>query len=721
MRVVAFLFALIIIPSIVYSQSRAYEVHQRGMLHETIYNTGEIGRAMDGGSNGIPNGYPPSMEWPPNQHQILAGFEYSGQHNSFGGGVWVGATKDTTRYYSYCGALSTSQALSRTIEGVYSNPISVVRTENYPILADGSINPAYDPNEAEEIIVSKWNTVDSNFRITRTSRAWSSPGYNNFIIFEYEFANNTTDTLKDAFITFTNALSPSSFGYERAFNGWYEQDIRKRSFARLDTKRYLSYVHDWNGKPDTVKSLFDTWSAAGCRGGLNSPQAVGVMMLHYDYAHLVTKGNTKLTVTTAQDSVVWDANNKMKQPYLLRYENGNCDESKVQPWIDITARKTGPAVFADSAYYGSYWVGRVKPNYKNGWAQPVVHGYGYGPYILVPGETAKFSVAEVVGYGPGVAGDSIYSDLGGSTNTSETGGGMHPIPSWYKALSYSDVSSPIGSDYLQTHSLPYYVDSSAISIRDNADRCIQMYTGTPLLKHDGPVGDMTTQFEPKNTPEHGVYGSPSIQLPFPSPVYAMNRLDPYTFCLSWPKKFETFSAPNLRAPVHHYLIYRSPAILGPWAVVGSFQKGDIRFMRDSLYAYNDTLNTDFTDLYYYVVSVDSTGQKSGFTNLTHVNFNTTPMGVASEGLSKENYRISQNYPNPFNPSTIISYSVPKESKVELRVFNLLGQEVRTLVDEVKQKGNYTVEFNASSLPSGIYIYKFSGQGFSAAKKMVVLK
>ncbi len=85
------------------------------------------------------------------------------------------------------------------------------------------------------------------------------------------------------------------------------------------------------------------------------------------------------------------------------------------------------------------------------------------------------------------------------------------------------------------------------------------------------------------------------------------------------------------------------------------------------------------------------------------------------------YRLSQNYPNPFNPSTIISYSVPKESKVALRVFNLLGQEVRMLVDEVKQKGNYTVEFNACSLPSGIYIYKFGGEGFSAAKKMVVLK
>lgn len=98
------------------------------------------------------------------------------------------------------------------------------------------------------------------------------------------------------------------------------------------------------------------------------------------------------------------------------------------------------------------------------------------------------------------------------------------------------------------------------------------------------------------------------------------------------------------------------------------------------------------------------------------------VGVDNDNVDDHKlYALSQNYPNPFNPSTVINYSVPKESRVELRVFDLIGQEVRTLVDEVKQKGNYSVEFNASSLPSGIYIYKFSGQGFSAAKKMVVLK
>ncbi|HEX2926365.1 MAG: T9SS type A sorting domain-containing protein [Ignavibacteria bacterium] len=93
---------------------------------------------------------------------------------------------------------------------------------------------------------------------------------------------------------------------------------------------------------------------------------------------------------------------------------------------------------------------------------------------------------------------------------------------------------------------------------------------------------------------------------------------------------------------------------------------------------------------------------------------------SGEKVVKE-YAISRNYPNPFNPSTVIDYQVPKTSKVTLKIFDMLGQEVATLVNEVKETGRYEVEFNASSLPSGTYIYEIRANDFVKSGKMMLLK
>jgi photosystem II stability/assembly factor-like uncharacterized protein len=85
------------------------------------------------------------------------------------------------------------------------------------------------------------------------------------------------------------------------------------------------------------------------------------------------------------------------------------------------------------------------------------------------------------------------------------------------------------------------------------------------------------------------------------------------------------------------------------------------------------------------------------------------------------FALEQNYPNPFNPITTIKYNLPFRTQVTLQVFNLLGEEVKTLVNDVKEAGSYEVEFNAGSLSSGIYFYKIEAGYFIEAKKMVVLK
>lgn len=85
------------------------------------------------------------------------------------------------------------------------------------------------------------------------------------------------------------------------------------------------------------------------------------------------------------------------------------------------------------------------------------------------------------------------------------------------------------------------------------------------------------------------------------------------------------------------------------------------------------------------------------------------------------YELGQNYPNPFNPSTIISFSIPESGLVALKVFNVLGQEVAELVNEIKTAGSYKVSFNASTLTTGIYLYQIQSGTFSDTKKLLYLK
>lgn len=87
----------------------------------------------------------------------------------------------------------------------------------------------------------------------------------------------------------------------------------------------------------------------------------------------------------------------------------------------------------------------------------------------------------------------------------------------------------------------------------------------------------------------------------------------------------------------------------------------------------------------------------------------------------EKYSLSQNYPNPFNPSTIISFTLARSSFVTLKIYNILGNEVTTLVNEVIPGGNHQIEFDASGLSSGVYLYTITAGDFAETKKMLLMK
>jgi len=102
---------------------------------------------------------------------------------------------------------------------------------------------------------------------------------------------------------------------------------------------------------------------------------------------------------------------------------------------------------------------------------------------------------------------------------------------------------------------------------------------------------------------------------------------------------------------------------------------------------------------------------------------------SKEDLLPKEYTLYQNYPNPFNPVTTISYDLPKPGDVKLMIYDILGREVKTLVNAQQQAGRHTVNFDASSLANGVYLYRLninahstgSGQDFVGLKKMMLLK
>jgi len=98
-----------------------------------------------------------------------------------------------------------------------------------------------------------------------------------------------------------------------------------------------------------------------------------------------------------------------------------------------------------------------------------------------------------------------------------------------------------------------------------------------------------------------------------------------------------------------------------------------------------------------------------------------PVGVSDDELIAEKFELKQNYPNPFNPSTRISYAIPSASFVNLKVYDIIGNEIAVLVNEGKQAGNYQIDFDATELTGGVYFYQLLTGPFVETKKMILMK
>ncbi len=134
----------------------------------------------------------------------------------------------------------------------------------------------------------------------------------------------------------------------------------------------------------------------------------------------------------------------------------------------------------------------------------------------------------------------------------------------------------------------------------------------------------------------------------------------------------------------------------------------------------------FDPLYEYIYkvkAVDNDNEESLYSNEVSI-FGTGGIwkkGDENDAIKIDKYELLNSYPNPFNPTTTISYSIKKNGLTSLKVYDILGNEVATLVKENETAGNYSVEFNAGRLPSGIYIYRLISGNFTDSKKLILLK
>ena len=139
----------------------------------------------------------------------------------------------------------------------------------------------------------------------------------------------------------------------------------------------------------------------------------------------------------------------------------------------------------------------------------------------------------------------------------------------------------------------------------------------------------------------------------------------------------------------------------------------------------NTSNSGLLDNYISSIAIDGNGNKwIGTIQGGLAVFNETGIVTKVQKLTNNipgTFVLSQNYPNPFNPTTTINYSLPKAGNVTIMIYDILGREIRTLVNEEKTAGNYTVQFNGSNLSSGIYFYRMQSGSFSQTKKLILLK
>lgn len=173
---------------------------------------------------------------------------------------------------------------------------------------------------------------------------------------------------------------------------------------------------------------------------------------------------------------------------------------------------------------------------------------------------------------------------------------------------------------------------------------------------------------------------------------------------------------NIEPDLVGYNIYRAENGGAP-ELIGYVSQAGRKTFTD--YTANTSIPSDNYD--YTIKAKDNTALLSVQSDKVSIMALAPKISVGSGKKMPSEYILEQNYPNPFNPTTLINYSVKEAGLVKIKVYDVLGSEITELVNEAKEAGYHSIEFSASNLPSGVYIYTLQVNGFSSSNKMLLLK
>ncbi len=244
------------------------------------------------------------------------------------------------------------------------------------------------------------------------------------------------------------------------------------------------------------------------------------------------------------------------------------------------------------------------------------------------------------------------------------------------------------------------------------ENCTFDSTGTAIKIETRPDG--TAIDDPHTVINHvtvhasGLSGTPSIHIVPKDSLTAVTEVK-NSIVVNSDSLALSIKGPN--ASVHHFMYYNA---IGGLDLLGGAASSNIQAEVDPLFV--DAANGNFT----LSDSSPALGAGQDSKNLGDLNWDVV-VGVNDDSSIPKEFNLSQNYPNPFNPSTTIQFSIPKRGSYSLILYNALGEKVTELFNNEINVGNYSIQFNANNLSSGLYFYSLKGENINMTKKMILLK